>query len=225
MINFKTRYLYCMKHLILIISFLLCSTQVLAYNHFWSAMVRWCPTGKHKETGICVNNTKSCPITNGSGTQTWNGTGYGSCVAGSCNSGYSLSNNSCVATTISCSIANGSGTQTWNGSGYGSCVPSSCNSGYYSNGSACVLSTITVNYATYKQQFTGTCTTGNRTSQVATLCNGKTTCSWKPLDWGDPAPGAPKDACYSYSCGGNPTPKTGQIPAEAGFTTVTFTCP
>jgi alpha-tubulin suppressor-like RCC1 family protein len=50
---------------------------------------------QHLENGMCVSNTRSCMIANGTGTQTWSANVWGSCVIASCNTGYTLSNNVC----------------------------------------------------------------------------------------------------------------------------------
>lgn len=52
--------------------------------------------GKTVNKNIEFINTRSCDITNGTGSQTWSETGWGSCSIVSCNSGYTQSNNSCV---------------------------------------------------------------------------------------------------------------------------------
>lgn len=43
--------------------------------------------------------TQSCGITNGTGSQTWNGSIWGSCNLASCNGGYIQSGNTCVASS------------------------------------------------------------------------------------------------------------------------------
>ena len=51
-------------------------------------------------SNTCQLNTQSCSsIPNGTGTQTWTGSGsiYSSCAVASCNTGFSISGNSCVA--------------------------------------------------------------------------------------------------------------------------------
>lgn len=55
-----------------------------------------CNSGYHVEYALCVSNTKSCIVPNGSGIQTWNGSYWNTCSVVSCNSGYSISNNSCI---------------------------------------------------------------------------------------------------------------------------------
>ncbi|MDD5213136.1 MAG: type II secretion system protein [Candidatus Gracilibacteria bacterium] len=52
----------------------------------------------------CVANTQSCIITNGIGSQTWNGTDWGTCTVIACNTGYSISGNSCVTNLTNCQI-------------------------------------------------------------------------------------------------------------------------
>ena len=55
------------------------------------------------QSGITVNKNinfvtvQSCNITNGTGSQTWNGSAWGNCTVSSCNSGYHQSSNTCVA--------------------------------------------------------------------------------------------------------------------------------
>ena len=54
------------------------------------------------QSGTTVNqnlafvDTQSCGITNGTGTQTWNGSAWGDCTWVSCNSGYTQSGNTCI---------------------------------------------------------------------------------------------------------------------------------
>lgn len=89
----------------------------------------------------CYSNTQSCSISNGTGSQTWTGSAYGTCTVSSCNSGYHAESGGCASNTRSCSIANGSGSQTWiSGTTYGACTVSSCNSGYVISGNTCVAS-------------------------------------------------------------------------------------
>ncbi len=118
-----------------------------------------CKSGFHLEGGACVSNTKACTSTAiAAGTQTWNGSSWGGCVATSCNSGYYLSSGSCThCNTVSAAdltktetISNGSQGYTCSGkhtggaggtSGSGSCTGCSswtlstvtCTEGYYKN--------------------------------------------------------------------------------------------
>ncbi len=105
-----------------------------------------CAAGTHNAGGVCVPNTQACSITNGSGTQTWNGSSWGACMVTSCNANFHISGNSCVPNTQACSVTNGSGTQTWNGSSWGACMVTSCNPGFNLVGNACqAISIITSN--------------------------------------------------------------------------------
>ncbi len=86
--------------------------------------------------GACELNTRSCVGSNGTGTETWTGSGWSSCVLSSCSLGYHLNpaTKSCDRDVQDCSIANGTGTQIWNGSAYGACTVKSCNPGTISSG-------------------------------------------------------------------------------------------
>ncbi len=79
--------------------------QILQDN--WHYITTWCSlssstcvAGEHLSWWICVSNTQSCLITNGTGTQTWNAT-WGVCNVVSCDIGYTLFSNSCV---VFCSV-------------------------------------------------------------------------------------------------------------------------
>lgn len=104
----------------------------------------YCSLSKHEEGGLCIDNTRSCSIANGSGSESWSGSWNG-CIAQSCNSGYHIESNACFSDSRSCSIANGSGSQSWSGSSYGSCIAQSCNSGYLLQSGSC-------NFITYTAQ-------------------------------------------------------------------------
>jgi hypothetical protein len=92
-----------------------------------------CSANMHLENNVCVNNRRTCPIANGAGEQTWNGSAYGNCTVVSCNSGYQNQSNSCVFSPMSCPIANGTGQTQSNGS----CQVVSCNTNYHINGNMC----------------------------------------------------------------------------------------
>lgn len=47
-----------------------------------------CNSSQHLELGVCVSNTRSCSISNGTGTQSWSSNAWGSCSVSSCDSGY-----------------------------------------------------------------------------------------------------------------------------------------
>ncbi len=87
--------------------------------------------------------TRPCVVPNGTGTETWTGSDYGSCVATACESGYHIESSSCTSDTRTCSPlpANTTdGTQVWTGSAYGSCTATACASGYSVVGGVCVTS-------------------------------------------------------------------------------------
>jgi hypothetical protein len=71
---------------------------------------------------VLVGNTRNCAVTNGIGTQTWTGSGWGSCQVRSCRSGYSAADNVCRSSseptlTVSSSQVAPGGTVmvAWNG--------------------------------------------------------------------------------------------------------------
>jgi formylglycine-generating enzyme required for sulfatase activity len=106
-----------------------------------------------------VSDTRSCAIVNGSGSQSWTGSGYGRCAAVSCNATYHVESGSCVRDTRLCTIANGTGTETWTGAGYGLCTLASCNSGYHANANSCdsnIIACSVPNATTAIQTWTGT---------------------------------------------------------------------
>ena len=57
-----------------------------------------CTTDQHSESNSCSANVQSCLISNGEGTQTWNGSAYGACTVSTCDSGYFINANSCIMT-------------------------------------------------------------------------------------------------------------------------------
>jgi hypothetical protein len=60
-----------------------------------------CNANQHVTNNACVSNTETCLGTNGTGSATWTGSAFGSCVLSGCNSGYDLVSGVCLA---SCSI-------------------------------------------------------------------------------------------------------------------------
>jgi formylglycine-generating enzyme required for sulfatase activity len=84
--------------------------------------------------------TRPCVVPNGTGTETWTGSDYGSCTATACESGYHIESGACTNDTRTCSPlpANTTdGTQVWTGSAYGSCTATACASGYTVVGGVC----------------------------------------------------------------------------------------
>lgn len=65
-----------------------------------------CAIGYHQSGTTCVADTQSCPIDNGTGLQTWEGSSWGACVLQSCSANFVVNNNNdaCMATIV----ANGS---------------------------------------------------------------------------------------------------------------------
>jgi cysteine-rich repeat protein len=131
-----------------------------------------CGTGFHLEGGVCTSDTRSCLLANGTGTEQWNGSSYGStCSVATCNSGYHVAANSCAADVVSCSLANATAaTQTWNSgsSSYGSCTASACSATYHLESGACAANV-----------------------RVCTLANGTATETWTGSAYG---------ACTPVSC-------------------------
>ena len=101
-----------------------------------------CATGYHLEGGICANDLQACVITNGTGTETWNGSSYGTCTLTTCDSGYHPTGNACASDLISCSLANATAAiQVWNGSAFGTCTALACASTFHVEAGACVSDT------------------------------------------------------------------------------------
>lgn len=89
----------------------------------------------------------------------------------------------------------------------------------------CTAPVVNVVSATYG----GNCgaAAGNVTSQLATACNGRSSCNYT-VDYrllGDPAPGCAKNYVARWQCGTNTTTFIATAAAEAGFgSVVTLTC-
>lgn len=98
-----------------------------------------CSQGTHAESGICVNDVKACSTALGSGTQTWNGASYGSCILSSCfdSSLYSVSNGSCSPISCSLSNANISNAASVSGTLVSGCLVDQCEANYTKNGNSC----------------------------------------------------------------------------------------
>jgi formylglycine-generating enzyme required for sulfatase activity len=87
-----------------------------------------CATGYHLEGGVCTSDTRACVVPNGTGSETWTGSGYGVCVATSCASGYSDVGGVCVgilgaACTLNAECASGFCAQEPDGSANDRCAP------------------------------------------------------------------------------------------------------
>ena len=105
-----------------------------------------CDSGFHRDSGVCVSNTRSCTISNGEGQETYNTVSntWGSCLVTSCDSDYHEDSGACVSDTRSCTISHGEGQETYNtvSNIWGSCEVLSCDSGYHEDSGACVSSTV-----------------------------------------------------------------------------------
>ncbi|MGE3683876.1 MAG: hypothetical protein AB7G93_19325 [Bdellovibrionales bacterium] len=130
---------------------------------------------------------QSCPLGNGTGTQTCTSSGtWGTCGnLISCNSGYTLKDGTCVAnactpnTTQSCPINNGTGTQTCSSSGtWGACGNlASCNSGYTLKDGTCVANACTPNTTQSCPINNGTGTQTCSSSGTWGTCGNLTSCN------------------------------------------------
>jgi len=69
--------------------------------------------------------TQECPIVNGTGLKTWDGSAWGQCEIVACSQHYSVKDNLCQPETESCSVENGMGIRTWDvsNSHWGICQP------------------------------------------------------------------------------------------------------
>ncbi|MDD4151160.1 MAG: type II secretion system protein [Candidatus Gracilibacteria bacterium] len=138
-----------------------------------------CGTGYHTEdSGLnCISNTKSCAITNGVGTQTWNtGTSsWGTCIISSCNTNYTNISGSCFINEY---LQDGRGDSLGNGNlQYGTIT---CNTGYqviFKIGETCVINNDwrgiiqnTSGLCSYNG-ISGTCQNGIKNPSCAYRCN------------------------------------------------------
>lgn len=78
-------------------------------------------------------------------------------------------------------------------------------------------------YVTHASYGNNVAWSGNRTSQLRTLCDGQSSCTFNPLAWGDPYVGTAKSLVVTYNCGS--TAKTYNAAAEAGDRNHTISCP
>jgi formylglycine-generating enzyme required for sulfatase activity len=98
-----------------------------------------CPTGSHEEDGLCTSDTRSCPIANGSGSQSYVSWSWESCGVVSCDSTFHVESGACISDTRSCSAANATAaTESWTGSAYGVCTASACSADYHVESGACI---------------------------------------------------------------------------------------
>jgi cysteine-rich repeat protein len=93
-----------------------------------------------------VSDTRSCAITNGTGSQTYASSAWGTCTVVSCNSTYHSEGGACASDTRACQTlpANTTaGTESWNNStnSYDSCVASACALTYHVESGVCVSDT------------------------------------------------------------------------------------
>ena len=61
-----------------------------------SCQIQECEEGYHIASNACVLDERLCDILNGRGTQTWNGTEWGTCDVTQCNPGFEISGNTCT---------------------------------------------------------------------------------------------------------------------------------
>ena len=98
-----------------------------------------CPTGSHEEDGLCTSDTRSCPIPNGSGSQSYVSWSWESCGVVSCDSTFHVESGACISDTRACSAANATAaTESWTGSVYGVCTASACTTDYHVESGACI---------------------------------------------------------------------------------------
>ena len=181
-----------------------------------------CATGYHLEGGVCTSDTRSCAIANGTGSQTWDGSAYGTCAATSCGAGYHLTAGACDADVIACGTLPSNttaGTQTWDGSTYGTCVATACATSYHVESGACTSDTRSCNITngTGSQTWDGSaystcaptaCDTGYHVESGAcasdtrscTIANGTGSQTWS---------GSSYSTCAATSCDGGYTLASG----------------
>ena len=117
-----------------------------------------CDNSYHAEGLDCLYDTRSCFIENGTGSQSWTGTEWGSCSLVSCNATYHVESGACFSDTRVCSITNGTGSQSWTGSAWGSCGVTACNATYHIESGACFSDTrvCAITNGSGSQTWTGT---------------------------------------------------------------------
>ena len=98
-----------------------------------------CSADEHlTASNTCENNTRSCSLDNGTGTQTWTGSSFGSCVLSSCyDTNYEAIDGVC--SPISCTPQNSGFANAFSVEGnlVDGCVLMSCLPGYLNSGSSC----------------------------------------------------------------------------------------
>jgi formylglycine-generating enzyme required for sulfatase activity len=91
-----------------------------------------CATGYHLEGGVCTSDTRACVVPNGTGSESWTGSGYGVCVATACASGYSDVGGVCLgilgaACTLNAECASGFCATGPDGTANDRCAPTGMN--------------------------------------------------------------------------------------------------
>lgn len=105
--------------------------------------------------------TQSCPIANGSGSQTCNelGTAFSSCELLTCNTDFHNENSQCLSNTQECTVNNGYGLKWWLGNQWSyQCNPLTCDSGFHIENNLCLADTQSCSIANGSgtQTWTGT---------------------------------------------------------------------
>lgn len=81
-----------------------------------------CAPGLHLEDGRCVSNSRSCPVTYGTGMQTWSSGGWGMCSPVSCEPEYHLEFGICNSNWRSCVVEEMMGFERWENGIWGACT-------------------------------------------------------------------------------------------------------
>ena len=102
-----------------------------------------CASTYHLEAGGCATDSRICSVSNGSGIETWNGSGYGLCLPVGCNSGFHAEGGGCEPNTRACvplPVGATAATQSWDSAtgSYGACTATACTPAFHAESGSCL---------------------------------------------------------------------------------------
>jgi cysteine-rich repeat protein len=102
-----------------------------------------CASTYHLEGGGCATDSRICSVSNGSGIETWNGSGYGLCLPVGCNSGFHAEGGGCEPNTRACAslpVGATAATQSWDSAtgSYGACTATACTPAFHAESGSCL---------------------------------------------------------------------------------------